>query len=183
MGLETTRSNLDHPLHAVAANDIDRLGRPHAVAAAGALQLAGAARIGCDRRHTSRRASAPDASRRVPVLSVHVNLAPSLPQDVFDQRVGRLGDAPPDTRVIANVQIALLGSVAEPLVVVCPASAAILNPVLQVVEVHHFMQHRRHYVFNGSIKRSRSDVQLMALLAVRPAPRFGDGHMTVCTGC
>ena len=50
---ESTLSNLNHPLHAVAANDVDRFGCADAVAAARADIFAGAARLGRDCRRTA----------------------------------------------------------------------------------------------------------------------------------
>ena len=43
------------------------------------------------------------------------------------------------------------------------------------------MHHSRNHVFDGTVKRSCSDVQFVPLLPVRSAPRFSNRNMTVCS--
>lgn len=153
---------LNHRQIAVHAQDVYFFGGSHAVATAGAAIFAGMARFW--RRCGSGGVSVPRAAWRVaPFDSVHVDVRPALFDDEVTEGVGRLCDAPSDARVIADRQVTGGSRIPEFLVVVRPAPAAILNAVLQIPEVYHFMQQRRRCVFNRPVERSRSDVQLMAV--------------------
>lgn len=64
--------------------------------------------------------------------AVHIDIFPPLFQNEFAQCVSRFGDAPSDTRVIADFQVAGLGGLLKFFVVVCAAPATILYAVLDV---------------------------------------------------
>ena len=152
----------NHRQITIHAKDVNLFRGSHAVAAAGANVFAGVARLwrwcgsgGISVSCTARRAA--------PFDSVHVDVRPALFDDEVTEGVGRLCDAPSDARVIADRQVTGGSRIPEFLVVVRPAPAAILNAVLQIPEVYHFMQQRRRCVFNRPVERSRSDVQLMAV--------------------
>lgn len=171
---------LNHRQITIHAKDVNLFRGSHAVAAAGANVFARVARLW--RRRCSGGVPVPRASWCVtPFDSVHVNIRPALLNDEVAEGVGRLGDAPPDARVVADRQVTGGGCIPEFLVVVRPAPAAILNAVLQIPEVHHLMQKRRRRVFDRPVECSRSDVQLVAMF-LPLAPRLANCHMAVCAG-
>ena len=94
--------------------------------------------------------------------AVHIDIFPPLFQNELTQRVGRLGDAPSNARVVTDFQIAGLGGLLKFFVVVCAAPAAILYAVLKVPQVYTLVEGGRHHVFYGPCKRPSADVKLMA---------------------
>lgn len=171
---------LHHRGVAIHAKDVNLFGGSHAVAAAGADIFAGVARL--RRWCGSGGVSVSRAARRAaPFNPVHRNIRPALFNDEIAKGLGRLRDTPPDARVVADGQVACGGCIPEFFIVVRPAPAAILNAVLQIPEVYHFMQQRRRRVFDRPVECSRSDVQLMAVF-LPLAPRLANCHMAVCAG-
>ena len=80
------------------------------------------------------------------------------------------------------MQIPCLGGVTKFLVVVGPAPAGVLYAGLQIIKMDHFMKNGSRHVFYGSVEGSRSDIQFMALSAVRPLPCLSHGDMPVGPG-
>lgn len=171
---------LYHLLAAVDAQDVYFFGGSHAVAAAGANIFAVVAVAGRGWAFAAaRRVAAARAPRGVaPLNAVHADVRPPLRQNEFAQGVGRLGDAPPDARVVPDVQVTGDGGVAELLVVVRPAPAGVLDALLHIPQVHTFVQHGGDHVFDGPVQCPRPDVQFVPG-AVAPVPCPGDGHMAV----
>lgn len=129
-----------HFLQAVPAKDVDRFGGPHGLAAAGANQLPGAAGFRRWRRGDASRYPCPGPPRCKTVSPSHVNVLPPLADNKFYQCVRRSGDAPADTRVVVDMQVAGLGSITETPVVVGAAPAAILNTDLEIPKMDHFVK-------------------------------------------
>ena len=155
-------SCLNHRQIAVHAQDVHLFCGSHTVATAGADVFAGVARLW--RRRCSGGVPVSRASWCVtPFDTVHVDIRPALLNDEVAEGVGRLCDAPSDARVIADRQVTGGSRIPEFLVVVRSAPAAILNAVLQIPEVYHFMQQSRRRVLDRPVECSRSDVQLMAV--------------------
>ena len=156
-------------------------GGPHAVAAAGADIFTGVAGLGWWRGSRGA-ATACSARGACPFDAVHIDVCPALFYNIVTQRLGGFGHAPPDARVIADGQVAGGGCIPEFFVVIRPAPAAILYPVLQVPEMHHLVQQGGRHILNRPVKRSCSDVQLVAVF-LPFAPRFAHRYMAVCTRC
>ena len=133
---ESTRSNLRHRDQAVPANNVDLFGSPDALPTAGASNLPCAGSPARSRRgdasFCSRSSHAPHGKARFPV---HHNIVPALGDDELDQRVRGFGNAPPDTAVIADMQIPCLSGVTKFLVVVGPAPAGVLYAGLQIIKM------------------------------------------------
>lgn len=113
--------------------------------------------------------------------AVHADVLPVLFQNELTQRVGRLGDAPSNARVVTDFQIAGLGGLLKFFVVVCAAPAAILYAVLKVPQVYTLVEGGRHHVFYGPCKRPSADVKLMAG-CVSSLPCLGYGDVSVGSG-
>lgn len=107
---------------------------------------------------------------------------PALLDDELHQHVRRFGNTPSDALVIADFQVPCLSCIPEGLVVVCPVPAAILDSILQMVEVYHLVQDGGNHVFDWPVQRPRADVQLVAAFPVRTGPRFSNGNMPVGPG-
>lgn len=156
----------NHLFAAIHAKDVHRFGRSDAVAAAGAnIFSVVAVAVGgwCGSYLATCCTSAASPPRgETPLDAVHLNIGPALVQNEFTKGIGRLGDAPPDARVITDVKITGGGCIAELLVVVGSAAAAILYTVLHVPQVNAFVQHGGNHIFDGPVQRSRADVQFMA---------------------
>ena len=130
---------LHHRGIAIHAKNVYLFGCSHAVATAGADIFASVARLW--RRCSCGGVSVPRAAWRVaPFDSVHVDVRPALLNDEVAEGFGRLRDAPSDSWIIADRQVAGGGRIPEFFVVICPASAAILYSILQVPKMYHFMQ-------------------------------------------
>lgn len=153
---------------------------PYAVTTAGANVLAVVAVAGGGWAFVAaRRVAVARAPRgESPLDTVHLYIFPPLRQDELAQGVSRLGDAPPDARVVLDVQVTGNRSVPKLLVVVRPAPAGVFDALLYVPQVDAFMQHGGDHVLDGPVERPRPDVQLVPG-AVAPVPSLGDGHMAV----
>lgn len=122
------------------------------------------------------------ATRGVEIFNaVHADVLPVLFQNELTQRVGRLGDAPSNARVVTDFQIAGLGGLLKFFVVVCAAPAAILYAVLKVPQVYTLVEGGRHHVFYGPCKRPSADVKLMAG-CVSSLSCLGYGDVSVGSG-
>lgn len=114
--------------------------------------------------------------------AVHIDIFPPLFQNELAQCVSRLGDAPSDTRVIADFKVAGLGSFLELFIVVLTAAAAILYAVLEVPKMYTLMQGGCHHVFYWPCKRPSTDVKLVAG-RVTALPCLGYSNVSVGPGC
>ena len=153
---------LNHRQITIHAKNVNLFRGSHAVAATGADIFACVARLW--RRCGSGGVSVSCTARRVaPFDAVHVDVCPALFNDEIAKGIGRLCDAPPDARVVADGQVAGGSCIPEFFVVVCPAPAAILNAVLQIPEVYHFMQQSRRRVLDRPVKSSGPDVQFVTV--------------------
>lgn len=170
----------NHLFTTIHAKDVHRFCRSYAVPATGADILAVMA-IGCGGGSCFAACCVPAASTprgEAPFNAVHLDIGPALVQDELTKGIGWLGDAPPDSRVITDVKIPGRGRIAELLVVVGPAAAAILYTVLNVPEVHAFVQHGGDHVLDWAVQRPRADVQFMAG-GRSLVPCFGNSNMTI----
>lgn len=171
----------NHLFAAVHAKDVHRFGRSDAVAAARAdiFAVVAVSAGGCCACFAARCTSTASPPRgEAPFDAVHLDIGPALVQNELTKGIGWLGDAPPDARVITDVKITGGGCIAEFLVVVGPAAAAILYIVLHVPQMDAFMQHSGNHIFDGPVQRSRADVQFMAG-GRSLVPCFGNGNMTI----
>lgn len=171
---------LHHLPAAIHAHDADLFCRSYAVSTAGANIFAVVA-VGCGSSFCFAACHITTTSPprgEAPLNAVHLNISPALVQNELAKGVGRLGDAPPDSRVITDVQIAGSGRIAESFIMVSASAAAILYTVLHVPQVYAFMKHRSNYIFNRTVQRSRADVQFMAGGAAL-VPCLGNGYMTI----
>lgn len=124
-------SCLNHRQIAVHAQDVHLFGGSHTVATTGAAIFAGVARLW--RRCGSGGVPVPRASWCVtPFDSVHVNIRPALLNDEVAEGVGRLCDAPPDARVVADRQVT--GSSYIPKFFIVIASVSGCNPALRFAD-------------------------------------------------
>ena len=114
--------------------------------------------------------------------AVHIDIFPPLFQNELAQCVSRLGDAPSDTRVIADFKVAGLGSFLELFIVVLTAAALILYAVLEVPKMYTLMQGGCHHVFYWPCKRPSTDVKLVAG-RVTALPCLGYSNVSVGPGC
>ena len=83
---------------------------------------------------------------------------------------------------VFNVEISGFSGFLEASVVVGVASAAVLHFVDEVVVVNHFVKESRHHVFNGSGKRSSSNVDLMGCAVLGDPSIIAQGEVTVGFG-
>ena len=113
-----------------------------------------------------------------PFDAVHLYVLPALLQNELAKGVCRLGDAPPDARVITDVKITGRGCIAKFFVVIGPAAVGVLDALLHIPKMDTFMQHGGDHILDGSVQCPRADVKFMAG-ARSFVPRLGDGHMTI----
>lgn len=173
---------LNHLLTAIHAQDADLFCCPHAVAAAGAYIFAvvavsvggggGAWLAAC----CVSAASTPRGE--APFDAVHLDIGPALVQNELTKGVCRLGDAPPDPFIIADVQIPGGGCIAESFIVVSAPAAGVLDALLHIPQMDTFVQHGGNHIFDGTVQRPRADVQLVPG-ARSFVPRLGDCDMAV----
>lgn len=172
---------LDHLPTTIHAQNIHRFGGPDAVTATGAdiFAVVAVSADGCCARLAARCVPATGTPRgEAPFNAVHLDIGPALVQDELTKSIGRLGDAPPNSRVITDVQITSGGSIAEFLVVVGAPSAGVLDALLHIPQMDTFVQHGGNYIFDGTVQRPRADVQLVPGGAAF-MPRLGNGYMTI----
>lgn len=115
-----------------------RFGGSYAVSAAGAdIFDAVAVRVAVAACGLACGVSCPFAARCVAALdAVHIDVIPALLNDKLAKGFCRLGDAPTDTRVVTNFEVAGFGGLFELFVVVRAAPAAILYTVLHIVNMY-----------------------------------------------
>lgn len=154
---EPTLSKFNHFLQAVPAQDIDCLGGADGVAASGTGQLSSAGFL----RGLSCGVSGVSAAFGSGVVlqpTGHLDVLPALLEDVGEGVIGDGGDCPPIACVMLNVQPVGLGGGFESLVVVGITSAAILDPVLEVLQVSHLVQEGADDILDGALQRVGADV-------------------------
>lgn len=81
--------------------------------------------------------------------------------------------------VVVDSQAVCLGLLLKAPVVVDSVVAGVLDASLHAVLVHHLVQQGRGGLFNGAVKGSRRNIDLILVL-VACLPNFGTGDMTVC---
>ena len=73
-----------------------------------------------------------------PFDAVHLNIGPALVQNELTKGIGRLGDAPPDSFIITDLQITGGGSIAKLFVVVSAPAAGVLDALLHIPQMFSF---------------------------------------------
>lgn len=174
---------LHQPL-AIGALDMHDFGGPDACPATRALVF-DAVTVGVSRSGSGCRSGAAPARPRAcaaPLQTVDLDILPALLNDEIQKGLGGLGDAPSNALVVADGKVSRLSSGLKPFIVIFPAAAAaILNALLHIVEMHTFMQHCGNHIFNGSVERSRADVQLVPVF-LAPPPCLANRDMTIRAG-
>ena len=149
---ECALSNFQHLLHAIPAEDIHCFSCPDALPTAWANQFPCAGLLRCPLSVPGSAVSGFTlaAGWRCPSLSpVDVDLTPSLPDDLVYQRLSRLRYRPSVCGMMLNAQPPPLCFFLETLVVVCPAPAAILYVMSNIVQVDHLVHHGSYHILDG----------------------------------
>ena len=177
--------HLLHLLHAVAADDIHFFCGPDALAAAGAGELSCAARplFSGDRRGAWGIGGGAGAEPRPGDHGVSCNLdfAPSLLKCIFKEVIAWSGVPAVGRSCVNTGQTVGLSNLLEFLVVIGPAPADLLDPVLPAVKMDHFVDHGVNGLLNGIAQDLRCNVDFVGVV-LRPFPDLGNGAVTVGAG-
>ena len=101
-----------------------------------------------------------------------------MEDDEVQQLFGRARDGPAVFLVVVDGQAVCLGLLLKALVMVDPVVAGVLDPSLHAVLVHHLMQQGGCGLFNGAVKGSRRNIDLVLVL-VACLLDLGTGDMTI----
>lgn len=172
-------SGFYHFLHAVPANDVDRLCGPDALPTLGAYILSCAGflwLILCPGLCASGSRLASRAWWWCPAPApVHGDLCPPLCDDVVNQPLAWLRDGPAVFLVVADDQSPPLRLVPKLLVVIAPASGTVLHVVGNVVEMDHLMDHCGRDRLYGPLQRLSAQVEFMPpVVLALPCPPYGN---------
>ena len=172
-----------HLLHTVPAEDIDLFRGSDALTAAGANQLPRAARAFLTGDHHGSRAGRSDGSdvrERRESSAADFDLAPTLLKCIFKQVVsGRR--VPSVAPTLHTGQAVGLSDFLEFPVVVAPAPADLLDPVLPAVEVYHLMQHRVDGLLDGIAQDLSGNIDLVGVILWTP-PDLSNGAVAEGAG-
>ena len=174
---------LHHLLHAVAAEDVDFFRGPDALTAAGANQLPGAARafLAGD-RHGSRAGCSrgSDMRKRRQRSTVDLDFAPTFLKCIFKKVVA--GSRVPSVASLIDAgQPVGFSNLLEFFVVITPAPADLLDPMLPAIEMNHLMQHRINRFFDGIAQNLGGNVDLVGVI-LGPPPDFCNGAVAEGAG-
>ena len=108
----------------------------------------------------------------------HLDVLPALEDDEVQQLFGRARDGPAILFVMVDSQPVCLCLLFKAPVVVDSVIAGVLDVGFHAVLVHHLMQKGGSGLFDGTVKGSRGDVDLVLVLAAC-LPDLGTGDMTI----
>ena len=108
----------------------------------------------------------------------HLNILPALKDDEVQQLFGRARDGPAVLFVMVDGQAVCLGLLLKAPVVVDPVVAGVFDTGLHAVLMHHLMQQGGSGLFNGTVKGSRRNIDLILVFA-SCLPDLGAGDMTI----
>ena len=108
----------------------------------------------------------------------HLDILPALEDDKVQQLLGRTRDGPAILFVVVDGQSVCLCLLLKAPVVVDPVVAGVLDAGLHAVLVHHLMQQGGSGLFNGTVKGSLRNINLVLVLAAC-LPDLGTGDVTI----
>ena len=174
----------DHRCLTVQATDVDYLGGPDACAAARADILAAAAFLGkraacggC----AAVGACAADMEAAV-FIPVDEDIREAIGQNEVQKSIRRACVAPSIFVAVGDCQAVGFRCCLKPLVVVGVASAAILDALLIVVIVDHFVEKGSGYFLNGSCQSASAYIDFVGAAQLGNPGIFLQGEMAVGSG-
>ena len=108
----------------------------------------------------------------------HLDVLPALEDDEVQQFFGRARDGPAILFMVVDGQAVCLGLLLKAPVVVDSVVAGVFDTGLHAVLVHHLMQQGGCGLFNGAVKGSRRNIDLVFVLAAC-LPDLGTGDVTI----
>ena len=152
---------MHHALPAVQTEEVDGLGGPDGIAAAGALILPAGAPLGCGRGGIAAVGACTGHGNAVELVAGDEDVRESVLQHEVQQGLRGAGDGPAVLLAVLHREPVALRSLLEAAVVVGPAPAGVFDAVEVAVIVAHLVEQGGADVLNGAGQRPGSDVYLV----------------------